>query len=184
VLRDEQRPWIRIDAAIGSGLVVSENEARITIVFRMTNVGHSPAFRAFLYKEVYLGTGTTDPMADERAFCDTHRRREGSAQYLGQILFPGDPSTEADSIGFSISNMKEAMAVYAGNAANVFIIGCADYQFATGGSVHQTRLILRIIHATNIKPESGIAIDLRNREIPAGELSLDKFGFGEGDIAD
>jgi hypothetical protein len=97
----EQRPWVKVDLEVASGLRFGETSATFDLRAKVQNVGHSPAFNLNFWPKAILWNATLS-MADDllKARCD-----EMTAQLFtmpmvawGKLLFPGETDQTTDSV--------------------------------------------------------------------------------------
>lgn len=182
-----QRGWIRIDeiGLGGGGLAIDKNGASVSIFFKITNTGNSPAINVTPYAWlVCVKNGGPFPLQVQEKKC-----REIRAQpfAMGFTLFPSEsfPSNiriDKWSLATNVSrqNLEEGAALSADKKhVLLYIVGCIDYTFPTDPNEHHQTSFIYEIRQNDMYPtifEDGI--------ISIDQLSLVETGIGLGKYAD
>jgi hypothetical protein len=186
-LISSQRAWIRIDEiGLGGGaLAFDENGASVSISFKITNVGNSPAINVTPHAGlIVMKNGGPFHWQEQQRMCDEIRKHPFG---LGFTLFPGEtfPSNigfGAWSLGVNISaeEIKKGLAVSAdGKHVVLYVFGCIDYTFPTDPTTHHQTGFIRELRKEGsflVSPDDGI--------IPIDKLTLMDTGVGIGQYAD
>jgi hypothetical protein len=182
-----QRAWIRIDeiGLGGGGLAFDENGASVSISFKITNVGNSPAVNVTPHAWlIVLKQGGPFAIQEQQRLCAEIRE---SPFGLGFTLFPGEnfPTNMgygAWSLGVNVSKdeIKKGRAVSAdGKHVELHVFGCIDYTFPTDATTHHQTGFIREIRKRGpflLSPDNGI--------IRINDLILTDTGIGLGQYAD
>jgi hypothetical protein len=182
-----QRAWIRTDEiALGGGaLAFDKNGASVSISFKITNIGNSPAVNVTPHAWlIVLRTGGPFHWQEQQRMCGEIRKQPFG---LGFSLFPGEtfPSNVgfgAWSLGVNVSpeETEKGLAISAdGKHVALYVFGCIDYTFPTDATAHhQTEFILELRKRGPdlISPDEGL--------IPIDKLTLTDTGIGIGRYAD
>jgi hypothetical protein len=135
---DGRRPWISIEAQVGSDKIWEEKGARFYVTAKFKNLGLVPA-KAFFCEAISstLGPANSDPNADllkHRA--DVLRRREAQAE-IGLVLAPG----QVREVNFGLVTFNEDIernsAQIQGSAFfSPIIFITVAYRFEGSGDTH------------------------------------------------
>ncbi len=179
-----QRAWIRIDQIGfgGGGLAIDANGASVSVSFRITNIGNSPAINitphAWL---IVLRNGALSPLQEQQRRCGEIRHNPFS---LGFTLFPGESFPDTIGLGgWSLGVNATRVEIEEGatlsvkkNQLMLFIVGCIDYTFPTDASMHhQTGFIYEL------RGDDQFPISFENGIIPIDNLRLTEAGIGVSD---
>ena len=192
-----QRPWVSVRLNLGSGFKRDEQGGgNITIVFRMKNVGNSPAVGVYLHAEVILGFGPKDAIVEQKRILATGRRilatgrNSGSPlgyPFFGYMLFPGEEFSYKMTFGISREQIKQfetKMIKGFGEDNGAFkfiapsIVGDVVYGFAFDKSVHRTGFIAEIFRVDPLYPNGRLIINSEDGDVPLNLLTLDISQFG------
>lgn len=182
-----QRAWIRIDEiGLGGGaLAFDKNGASISISFKITNVGNSPAINITPHVWlIALKNGGPFSLQEQQRLCNDIRNKPFQ---IGFTLFPNEQFPTNMGIGgwslgtnISPDEVKLGLEVSADKkhvALEVF--GCIDYTFPADPTTHHQTGFIRMLQKrgpTLVSPEDGM--------IPVGQLMLMPVAVGIGQYAD
>jgi hypothetical protein len=183
-----QRAWIRIDqiGLGGGGLAIDKNGASVSISFKITNIGNSPALNVSPYAWlVVIKSGGPFPLQEQQRRCEEIRNQPMSS---GVTLFPNEsfPSNIGVS-GWSLGTNASREDIEKGAEVSadkkqimLSVVGCIDYTFPTDPTKHhQTGFVLGVMRDVmfpTVVLEDGI--------IPIDRLSLMDSWLGHGRFAD
>jgi hypothetical protein len=182
-----QRAWIRLDeiGIGGGGLAFDQNGASVSISFKITNVGNSPAINithhAWL---IVLKNGGPYHWQEQQRLCGEIRHHSFAA---GFTLFPNETFPQnmgfgGWSIGTNVSQdeIKKALPASAsGKNVILYVYGCVDYTFPTDPTIHHQTGFIRELRRNGpafLSPDDGL--------IPISQLVLMDTGTGMGQYAD
>jgi hypothetical protein len=173
------RPWVSVSLHIGSGFTFNEQGGNITIVFRMKNIGNSPAVGTHINAEAIIGFGPNDAIVKQKTMIAAARKYSGPiASSFGQMLFPGDEITEAITFQMSREYIKKS-ETKAGKNIIPYIVGCVVYGFSFDESVHKTGFIGQVLQIDPLYPNSRLVINPMAGDVPINLLTLTHaFTFG------
>jgi len=164
--RMERRAWVKVEPETVNGFTVlflppgvkplpEADRGFVDIVFRITNVGHAPAFnvRFNIWGFVFF-KGHTDMLAEQHQRCESIRRTPLDNPGRGTVIFPGDHVLDTDlSLGAHMvagatnSDVDKALADGDGRTFPFYIYGCVDYAWENGGPTHyQTGIVYQVSH--------------------------------------
>jgi hypothetical protein len=182
-----QRAWIRIDqiGLGGGGLAIDKNGASVSVSFKITNVGNSPAINVTPYAWLVVLKSGGPPLGQEQQ----KRCGEVRSQAFGPgfTLFPNEPFPSNIGIGewslgtnASREDIEKGATVSADKAHMLlYVIGCIDYTFPTDAATHhQTGF------SFEVREDRAFPIALKDGIIPVSRLYLMDTGIGTGKYAD
>lgn len=141
LMENDQRPWVHLSSInLTSPLVVTENNARVTIQFSLKNSGKSPAH--FVTTLGFLGSVVqNNSSADLNQFwasCDVLRSKPVK-ELTGAVLFPG---SELPYTNFAEMDATNVHRWRTGGVGVLLTFGCVDYLYADMRDHHQTKYCL------------------------------------------
>jgi hypothetical protein len=185
------RPWVKVDIAVGGPIFYNVNGGNFTIRYILTNIGHSPASNVWVTAKVIapeFGGGNNKPF-DPRASL-----REEIAQLksrpptpFGFPLFPGETVTQDITVSIGAEDLKRITKDFPLIFPN--IVGAADYRIGFDDRAHQTGFVIEVRRSEAPRPESTAknrypaAIFTDEGDVPAAEVRLFR-SFIEGGYAD
>ena len=183
-----QRAWIRTDLIGfgGGGLAIDVNGASVSVSFKITNTGNSPAInvtpQAWL---VVVKNGGPSPSQEQQRRCGEIRDQPFAT--AGFTLFPGEsfPSNIGISnwsLGTNASREDiEKGALTSGDKKHVplYVVGCIDYTFPTDAATHHQTGFIR-----QMGQDGPSLVSLEDGIIPIARLSLIETDTGTGRYAD
>ena len=158
--RAADRPWI-LATPIVNLVTAKESRMSFNLRFGMDNLGHSPAFSTWVAWDA-LGVLDGDPDTERKILA---RQRElcgygqGKDDYASSILYPGKSAVYAhdelepviddnDVISEGMErieadtradfNIKKDSKIKIDWNVSYWLVGCVNYRFAVGGTVHQS----------------------------------------------
>jgi hypothetical protein len=182
-----QRAWIRIDeiGLGGGGLAFDKNGASVSISFKITNVGNSPAINVSPHARlVVLKSGGPFALQEQQRLCCELRRNPFG---LGFTLFPAEsfPSNMglgAWSLGVNVSGEEVEKGIPTsadGKHVVLSVFGCIDYTFPADPTTHHQTGFIR-----ELRMRGPFMISPTERIIPIDRLLLIDSGIGLGQYAD
>jgi hypothetical protein len=192
LMRDADRPWVRIEVAantdwvpesIAGGPLSFDEQGRgsFTSKITLTNVGRSVASHAYVRtKAVTIGIGDPPdtPLNEQRRLCSgpnpytDGRKQSTDPRYT---IFPDDTQIEFDIQGFDTQQIKdrpEGPKFRNGKPLHVFLVGCADYDYLASAFSHQTGFVYEVYGS---KTHQGIQTLMT---IPVDKLTFEPYAFG------
>lgn len=130
----DQRAWIMVSLNIESfrfgPIVDGAADAEAELIFRIQNVGRTPAINATFNFEL-IGNFST-PATPIREFAETHNTCD---EFDGRLISPGEDYTVERTAGAPGSELYQY-----GRRGLVapLIVGCVTYQILQDGRIHQT----------------------------------------------
>ncbi len=182
-----QRAWIRIDQIGfgGGGLAIDNQGASVSVSFKITNTGNSPAINVTPHAWlVVLRNGGPFPLQERQRRCGEIRNQSfnpGFTLFPGES-FPGNMGFGSWSLGTNANRAEieeGARASVNSNQVLLFVVGCIDYTFPTDATIHhQTGFIFEV------QRNDLLTISLENGIIPIAQLRLMETGVGDSRFAD
>ncbi|HEY3917911.1 MAG TPA: hypothetical protein VGL83_08955 [Stellaceae bacterium] len=180
-----QRAWVRIDKIElgGGGLSMDANGASVSISFRFTNVGNSPAIKIRPYAwMVAVAPGVAPSVVQDQKCTDLRHQPFGGMTFtlFPNESFPSSMGIGGWSLGINIPLAQLQTAVLPpNNLLLLTAVGCIDYTFPTDPDAHhQTGFIVEI------RQNNGLPIAFQDGLIPIAQLSVTDFPLGAGRYAD
>jgi hypothetical protein len=185
------RPWIKVDIAVGGPIFYNVNGVNFTIKYMLTNIGHAPASNVWITAIVIapeLGAANRkpfDPRASLRELIAQLKSRPPMP--FGFPLFPGETITQDITVNIGAEDLKRMTKDFPLIFPN--IIGAADYRIGFDDQAHQTGFAIEVRRSDAPRPESTAknrypaAIFTDEGDIPAAEVRLFR-SFIEGGYAD
>jgi hypothetical protein len=168
-----QRAWIQIDEiGLGGGaLAFDKNGASVSVSFKITDVGNSPAIsitpHAWL---VVLKNGGPFALQEQQRMCSEIRKGPFG---LGFTLFPDQTFPTNIGLGgwslgtnISLDEIKKGLETSAdGEEVALQVFGCVDYTFVTDPKTHHQTGFIRDLRRRGrpdpIRPGSGNIVSIR-----------------------
>jgi hypothetical protein len=145
-----QRPWVSFTTVQPSeDLTYDVNGARITMVYRLENSGHSPAQRVWVNVFTFmLRPNGPNPLAAQEAELSAIRNRRQNPQRFGHVLFP---SQTIDQVVTTYVAKAEIDEMVEAKATNFFpmIIATIEYEFSFAPGKHLTSHIFELRQQPN-----------------------------------
>ena len=162
----ERRPWLKIEPEriIQYRSTNYPNLSEINdefsrgffdVVFKITNVGHAPAFNVQFHMWAFVPfEGHNDVLTEQHERCERLRKSPLDNPARGVIIFPGDHIIDTDLgmgghlIGaISIGDVKQSTRERGHPSFMAHLYGCADYTFEVGEKHHhQTGMMYMLAH--------------------------------------
>jgi hypothetical protein len=185
------RPWVKVDIAVGGPIFYNVNGVNFTIRYILTNIGHSPASNVWVTAKVITPEFGS---ANNQHFDPRSSLREEIAQLksrppmpFGFPLFPGETITQDITVSIGAEDLKRITKEFPLIFPN--IVGAADYRMGFDDRAHQTGFVIEVRRSDAPRPESTAknrypaAIFTDEGDIPAAEVRLFR-SFIEGGYAD
>jgi hypothetical protein len=169
-----QRAWVRTDQIGfgGGGLAIDMNGASVSVSFKITNTGNSPAINVSPHAWLFvLKSGGPFPLQEQQRRCGEIRSQPFAT---GFTLFPGESFPSNIGIGnWSLGTNASREDIEEGATASadkkqilLYVFGCIDYTFPTDATTHhQTGFILEV------RKDLAFPISLEDGTIPIARLS-------------
>lgn len=142
IMRDEQRPWIRITPRLPNGVRIVGDALQIDIVPVFANIGARPAYDVWIEAKAALpGEGVLGNVTAQflQFWTDVNNRRVREPYPNGQIVFPNEPGggmmfaqqiAGQDLNGANLADPETALLPH------VFV--CCVYRLVVNGPLHVT----------------------------------------------
>jgi hypothetical protein len=190
-----RRPWVDVDISIAGDWDYGAQGATISVRYKTKNYGTTPAEGVYISPNIVLwtGGGGIDVIAEQNKICEMGQRNPPINAIGGEVLFPGQESTENSGFHLSKEGIEKSLVAFANvskNSTFIFphIIGCVSYRFTFDGTVHKTPFIAQITRRGSIDSLDNSpdlrGIDTKLSKIPANMLSLRRMIFPGGSHAD
>ena len=178
-----ERPWIKVTAHPCGPLTYDQDKApRINFLFRLENVGKTPAKNVGLHVKVLPGMGNLNIRTEQKAFADGSRKDNF---ILTSTIFPGDSFSYDMGIGIDRAELERYWAAI--NIPDIeisfftpVILGFADYISTVGGRYHQTGFIFDLHRRSLENPKSRLVFDAKAGDVAMADLILSVSIFGTG----
>jgi len=162
VMRDEQRPWIKVEPENVGDFVVSNGlgtpQAVLLVDFRITNVGRTPAFNVRFLVDGFVSPPAPDGqdvLREQQRRCESLRHGQLDTRGRKSIIFPKDYIADTDlgpagaravTTGTMPGEIARALREGDGKTFWFYLYGCADYAL-TGGAEghHQTGFVFQVL---------------------------------------
>jgi hypothetical protein len=171
------RPWISIEPIIAGDFVWADEGARITIKFKLKNIGHAPAdIVTPIASAIYLmAPGHMDPAGRQKQLCATPKFPWRGL--FGFTIFP-DETDDSEANAELIARKDIEAAFYRDNGQTVeiapMLIGCVKYRYALDDLEHQTAFI-RILQWINpTQPERLSGFEPTKGNVPMNLIKFSK----------
>jgi hypothetical protein len=141
----DQRPWLAINFKLDGPLTCSENDVTLELLFRIRNVGKSPAVMARMRTELVKRSDLSD--VQRRQFFLTEKiEKQGTVHIDGRTIFPGSYIEFARQITAS----NDMFMYIIRNQVTIsyrlpIIIGSVSYSPTSGDVMYQTGFIIEIL---------------------------------------
>ena len=146
-----ERAWVRVDVRNNGSLFFDSNgNARLHLIFDLTNTGNSPATKvqinSYIFLENVLNFAAFTPRNEYRKFCEIIRRKGDMPidEMLSYTLFPGETKNIPHFININAQQINELMQTWKtpkGEELKHFaphLIGCISYHIPFDSRQHQT----------------------------------------------
>lgn len=182
-----QRAWVRADKIGfgGGGLAIDKNGASVSVSFKITNTGNSPALNVTPHAWlVVLKSGGLFPWQEQQRRCDEIRNQPFGT---GFTLFPNESFPNNIGVGeWSFGTNASRDDIEKGALTSVdkkqlllYVVGCIDYTFPTDATTHhQTGFILEV------RRDRLLPVTFEDGIIPIDRLSLMESAMNAGRHAD
>ena len=177
-----QRPWVKVDVAIGGPIKFESGNMYITLKFDLYNTGHTPARYTWPEWRIYSARiNSPNDLIEKQSTLCADFIRPNSQNTPGFTLFPDEKKTVLITAMMANPEMIADMEYYPRSTYVKFpnvspiILGCVDYQTASRQEHHQTGFAYEVWAAGPGEIEiSGnfVPVPIDNETIPADRLSL------------
>ena len=170
------RPWISIDPIIASDVTWPEEGARITIKFKLKNIGHAPADIVVpITSSIYLMTpGHMDPAGRQKQLCAAPKFPYRGP--FGFTIFPDETDDSEANIELIVRKDIDT-AFYRNNGQTVEItptlVGCVKYRYMLDDE-HQTGFIRMLSWINPAQPSRLSGFDPTKGTVPMAQIRFDK----------
>ena len=183
------RPWIKVDIAVGGPIRYDVNGVNFTFNYVLTNIGHAPATNVWVSPRVIAPDPDSgkpfDPRGELRTEIAQLKSRPPSP--WGFALFPGDSIVQPITVTIGTDVLKKITEKF--EVIYPQIIGAVDYRMGFDDAAHQTGFIFEVRRSEAPRPVSieknrwPPAIFIDEGDIPAEEVRISR-SFIEGGYAD
>jgi hypothetical protein len=185
-----ERPWLFVGAVKLGGLTYDKDVLRFSAVFRIRNIGHSPAAKAILkvdliplrVKEVQT---FSEPFRHQKQMCSQPESRSKSTFEGGDYTFtllPGQWTEKNAFMVISPQDRKQAEWIPFGSnnkpIITLFMVGCVDYGFEFKAGRHQSGFIYGLTRVDPKYPLSPFVI-YSGEPVPEGSITILPYGYGD-----
>lgn len=186
------RPWIKVEIAVGGPIFYNVNGANFRLRYVLTNIGRSPAINVNVSPRVVFPilsmekSSRFDPSGDLRKMISEDKERNASIPF-GYSMFPGETIVQDIVVSMSNDDIKKATKLIA--AIYPTIIGTVSYRMGLDSEIHQTAFIVEIQRSGVSRPyttennKSPSAIWVDEGDVPAEDIRLVR-SLIEGGYAD
>ena len=175
------RPWLAVDVVLISPLTFTEQGGNVTFLITAKNVGRSVAVNASINAAVIvpvLGGNVWDSvLAEQTRLCQNIH-----SEFMSYAIFPDGVYGLNSGFGISPQDLDRGRLMDT-DFIQIYLVGCADYQFSGHEAHHQTRFIYEVHRTDPAHPGIRLGI-IRGQDTPLERLILDKMIVGRGDYAD
>ncbi len=189
-----QRPWVSVKASIASDLKFTPEGGRVSILFRLKNIGQTPATGTWIDARIFPSGPKRDAFTEKKKLCSRRESASPKGKAMGHILFPGDEVVLIESLPISskeIEQFRVDMAEYHKDPSlktfpviSPALVGCVSYGFAFDNSFHSTG-IAEDIHRIDPKhPGAAFGIEPSAGDVPQNLLRLDTIFWAGASNAD
>ena len=184
VMQDAQRAWIKIKPRFDGGLGIMQSDVDaigLPLNYSLENIGHRPAFHISVQSWMVSSPRNIESILAQK--CNALKAPLDSQPGASRVLFPGDSVEDWNKIpiGKITVYAAETTANMMKNADpngqfQIWIIGCAAYDFGDTSERHHTGFIYRLGYHSDspaVAPHVIISTFRRNEGIPKDRLELD-----------
>lgn len=182
IFESSERPWIKVDMAIGGPLTYDVNGLHCAILFALTNVGKSPATYVQVSPRFTTFTGTTiNPRSEQKRHLAQLKSQPHSG--FGYMIFPGETKRQRYLLSIPKDTIEEAKKEL--SFATPTIEGFVTYNFVFDQNVHVTSFAASINRKdmprppADIEPRSTTAIFFDDGDMPIEHLVLGWYPMSE-----
>jgi len=176
-----QRPWVSAAATVIEPFTYRHepNGTSISLLYTLTNVGHSPAQNVWINPLTF--PEMTDVDAASKEACKDTPPPPGAKRILGFTLFPNETIQVQWGSDISKGTIDKLNSEY-GREIKVWvptIVTCVGYRSPTGEGIHHTPLILSLVmKRSKLKEGRGCCgIIIADSPIPAEDLEITRTIF-------
>jgi hypothetical protein len=164
----DQRPWLKMEAAPGSPVAFDSSGASFEIVFRLTNVGKTPAIGAVIDKELFLLGPARGEVFDtnihRQTICDQAIRHSPN---VGEIVFPDDSIPLTHRFNVTVDELAKYQI---GGMVAMTVIACAGYHTAFSKEVYYTGSVYDVNRIDRTRPNLGPTAIVIGKDVPMGDF--------------
>ena len=180
-----ERPWVSVDAVIGSDLLKNSNGIEFGVNFTVKNHGKSPAINVHIFYDVVTLVIAADPFSDVRQKITSLGTQTKIGEHMGVQLFPSDVKAIPWINTLSNVEIEKALKSHkplAGMLPSFYIVGSVFYQSAFGGETHQTGFNYYVVAFGDPKYPKGSDVPDFTDTFPMGRIFLDSKPYYKGTI--
>src|SRR5271166_6628935 len=171
-LDTSQRPWITEVTQIATPIEFNVNGMRITFLFTLDNIGHSPAENVWVDAKLINTIVNTPSVAEHQRLCNGP-----TSGTLGETLFPGKPFSWAWS--WTIP-WNEIQGTIAPNLLGPLLYGCIEYNYGLSTTRHSTPFRYAVFQADGRLLVQDGGFNISTKGTPPSMLLLRREGvFGQ-----
>jgi hypothetical protein len=180
-----ERPWVSVDAVVGSDLLRKPHGIEFGVNFTVKNFGKSPAVNVHIFYEVVTLKLAQDQFSGVRQRINQMAIQGKAGKEMGIQLFP----TEEEVIPWisSLSNdeiedAKKSYAPPAGMLPSFFVIGSVFYQLPFDEEVHQTGFNYYVLSIGDPRYPKGSDVPEFGESFPMARIQLEPKPYYKGTI--
>lgn len=178
-----ERPWVSVDAVIGSNLLRTQNDINFDVHFTVKNHGKSPAINVHVFYEVVTLKLSSDPFGDVREKISRLAIADGAGVEMGIQLFPSEskvirwrsPLTTAE-----ISKATASLNPPLGLLPSFYVIGSVFYQSPFDEKIRQTGFNYYVCFTGNPHFPEGSDIPDFSESLPMEQVRLEPVSYSKG----
>jgi len=178
------RPWIKVELKLLSDLKRgSDGGRRIDLVFKIKNVGNTPAQNVYPHPGFYAGEGFSDEVKHAQLELATEYRPIADANHIGLTIFPGESSKIYITICLTEEVAENGDLIHIGFSdwlPRLFIVGSVHYKSTLGEIWYRTGFI-RSFEYFDTATQKNTLIPKRDIISP-NELRINHYIIGDGYI--
>jgi hypothetical protein len=161
LMRDADRPWVKVDITVTSPLTYDRNGMNIGLTFILTNVGKSPADNVSIAPRLVTAFMGDDLEQIQKRICE-NRAASAEDKWLRYVLFPGDPLPQQIRFQMSTAEVdshwnKFELSQGPIDLIPVALVGCVDYTYRPSPRHHQTGFAVDVVTSSGGMPLKSMA---------------------------
>lgn len=180
-----ERPWVSVDAAIGSDLLKTSNGIEFGVTFAVTNHGVSPAINVHIIYEVVTVKIAPDQFSGVRQKITRLGTQTEIGEHMGIQLFPSEMKTINWKNTLSNEEIENALKSYkppAGMLPSFFIVGSVFYKSAFDEDMHQTGFNYSVLAIGDPRYPTGSDVPVFTDAFPMERVTLQSRPYYKGTI--
>jgi hypothetical protein len=180
-----ERPWISVDAGIGTNLERTPVGVEFGINFTVKNHGKSPAINVHIFYEVVTLKIGGDPFSGARKKVTERGIEARAGANMGVQLFPSEVKVISWKSPLTTNEIKLALESHkppAGFLPSFHIVGSAFYQSAFDDEMHQTGFNYYVLAVGDPAHPRGSDVPDFTGTFPASRIFLQQTSYDKGTI--